>query len=66
MGYLEEGHPDLDNLTRAQAGINSIINIANEKKRVSDNLNRILKIQGCISWPDQAFVVRSLHTVLLG
>lgn len=48
---------DYENLKEAQEQLNAIINGANEKKRMSDHLQTIIKIQSRIDWPAQTLVV---------
>lgn len=57
MRYSDETYYDLPNLKKASEEINIIINNANEKKRMSDNLQSIIKIQSRIEWPSQSLVV---------
>jgi hypothetical protein len=57
LGYSDESYADYQDLKKAQEEINAIINGANEKKRISDNLQSIIKIQSRIEWPAQSLVV---------
>jgi hypothetical protein len=62
LGYSDESFADFQDLKKAQEEINAIINGANEKKRISDNLQSIIKIQSRIEWPSQSLVVyHSIH-----
>ncbi|ELR12867.1 RhoGEF domain containing protein [Acanthamoeba castellanii str. Neff] len=56
LGYSDESYADYQDLKKAQEEINAIINGANEKKRISDNLQSIIKIQSRIEWPAQSLV----------
>lgn len=66
LGYSDESYADYQDLKKAQEEINAIINGANEKKRISDNLQSIIKIQSRIEWPAQSLVVHlSIYFIYL-
>ncbi len=51
MSYMDDTNPDFINLKKAQEEINRIIELANEKKREADNMQKILSIQNRIIFP---------------
>jgi len=54
LSYTLESHPDYNNLKAARDAIDKIIGSANEKKRASEHLMKIVEIHQQIAWPSEA------------
>lgn len=50
LNFQQESHPDYAKLEDAKRQIEDIIHVANEHKRVSDNLRELINIQSSINW----------------
>eukprot|EP01087_Luapelamoeba_hula_P000755 TRINITY_DN1054_c8_g1_i1.p1 TRINITY_DN1054_c8_g1~~TRINITY_DN1054_c8_g1_i1.p1 ORF type:complete len:1120 (-),score=247.43 TRINITY_DN1054_c8_g1_i1:82-3441(-) len=50
LSYTTEQHPDYRNLVKVQESLSSIIDAANEKKRATEELYKLLEIQNSIFW----------------
>ncbi len=52
MQYTPESHSDYHNLIEARSQLEKIINLANEKKGLLDNLLRTCDINNSLLWPE--------------
>lgn len=54
VNFQLETHPDYPKLVEAKNAIEEIIRVANEHKRISDNMRDLFDIQSSINWSSLA------------
>lgn len=73
LKHTDEEHPDYENLRKAQVKIEAVVEYVNERKRLAENLQKILDVQKQIDSsgedlllvaPSRRFVREGNHTVI--